>query len=137
VEPFASKPLRYFATQSAGVERLVIAAGLQLERLSQCERYQLATCLSTYLWYLTTLEEEEKTEETLMGVYDSFIDIVATGNVVLCLSILNSEAADTIAFILPAIAHYATKSSMETLGLEGQASYQGELVLSKLLPDRL
>lgn len=136
MEPFAVKPLRYFAEQSIGVERLAISAGYHLERLSQCERYQLATCLGTYLWYLTALAEEEKTEETLMGVYDSFVDIVASGNVVLCLSVLNSEAADTIASILPAVAHYASKSSMETLGLAGQASYRGELVLSKLLPDR-
>ena len=136
MEPFAAKPLRYFAEQSIGVERLVIACGNNLERLSQCERYQLMTCLGTYLWYLTALTEEEKTKETLMGVYDSFVDIVATGNVVLCLSILNSEAADTIAYIIPAVAHHASKSSMETLGLAGQASYRGELVLSKLLPDR-
>ena len=135
MEPFAAKPLRHFAEQSAGVKRVAVAAGYNLERLSQCERYQLATCLSTYLWYLTALEDE-KTEETLMGTYDSLIDLVATGNVVLCLSILNDEPADTIAAILPAIAHYATKSSMENLGLAGQASYRGELVLSKLMPDR-
>ena len=85
-----------------------------------------------YLWYLTELTEEEEVEETLMGAYDSMIPLIATGNVLLCLSVLNSETPDTLADLLPAIAQYASNPSMEVEDLEEQESYQDELVLSKL-----
>jgi len=133
--PFTSsaKPIQYFVSiQSAGIDKLAKAVGDRLERLTQCERYQLSTCIAMYLWYLTELTEEEEVEETLMGSYDSMISLIATGNVLLCLSVLNAETPDTLADLLTAIAQYASNPSMEANELEEQESYQDELVLSKL-----
>ena len=131
----SAKVIQHFCSnQSDAIDRLAEAVGNRLEKLTQCERYQLATCLSMYLWYITELTEEEEVEDTLVGFYRNMIPLVATGNVQLCLFLLNGEDPDNLADILPAISEYANNPSMQIEESFGQEELNGDLIVSGLVP---
>jgi hypothetical protein len=130
-----AKPIQYYK-ESPLINKFALAVGDRCERLTQSERYQLATCISQYCWAFCELDDEEDAEN-LTEIYWSTIQAVVTGNVVACLWILRDEKPDTLSAILPAITEYAQNEYVDELEGDEDAHqmHEDELVLSALAPD--
>jgi hypothetical protein len=112
------------------IRKFALAVGDRCERLTQSERYQLATCIATYCWAFTELEEDED-PETLMEVYHSTVSLEVTGNVQACLILLEHEDADNLSAILPAISEYAQNEYVQEEDVDHEM-HEGDLILSSL-----
>ena len=131
----SAKVIQHFCSnQSDAIDKLAAAVGNRLEKLTQCERYQLATCIGMYLWYVTELTEEEDVEDTLVSFYQTMMPLIATGNVQLCLFLLDGEDPDNLADILPAITEYARNHLMQIEESFDQEEFNGDLIVSGLVP---
>jgi hypothetical protein len=126
----SAKPIQYYR-ESTLINKFAAAVGDRCERLTQSERYQLATCMSTYCHAYCELDEDEDLE-TLMEVYWSTVSTEMTGNVIACLWMLDGEEPDAIAAILPAISEYAQNEYVEEE--VDHEMFGGDLVLSALTP---
>ena len=136
----SAKTIQYFC-ETTLINKFARAVGDRLERLTQCERYQLAHCLSAYLWaYMMT--DEDETALNPPEAYDEHVSLCVNGNVRLCLILLKDEEPDNISAILPAIAEYANNESMQEEEEEEELerrTFDGDFVISGLRPmlDRL
>jgi hypothetical protein len=129
----SDKPLLSFVGTTL-LKKFVEAVGDRCERLTQSERYQLATCMSTYCWAYSELDEEEE-PETLQECYESSVSLAITANVQACLIMLKNEDPDNIAAILPAISAYARNEYVDELDSSedgGHCIHEGELILISL-----
>ena len=114
----SAKPIQYFC-ETTLINKFASAVGDRLERLTQSERYQLLTCLSSWCHSYCELVEDEESE-TLLGHYYSSVTLEYSGNVLACLCLLEHEDVDNIAAILPAIAEYARNEEVETEDANGE-----------------
>jgi hypothetical protein len=129
----SDKPLLSFV-ETTLLKKFVEAVGDRCERLTQSERYQLASCISIFCWTFCEMDDDDELEN-LLEVYHSTIPVSATGNVVACLTLLKDEDSDNLSGILPAISAYAKNEYVDELdGAEdgGHCIHEGELILISL-----
>ena len=129
----SAKPIQYYiSAQSNAIDALAAAVGDRLERLTQCERYQLLAVVSLFVWNLAETEDGENITVSLVSCYEVDCPYTVTGNVKICLKLLNGESPDTLSDVLPSIAEYAKNYLMQPSELGDQESHEGEMVLSGL-----
>ena len=130
----SAKPIQYFC-ETTLINKLARAVGDRLERLTQSERYQLLTCLSSWCHAYCELVEDEE-PETLLEHYYSSVTLEYSGNVLACLALLEHEDVDNIAAMLPAIAEYARNEDVEVEDANGEEVEEeihgAEVLLSSL-----
>ena len=128
-----AKPIQYYiSAQSNAIDALAAAVGDRLEKLTQCERYQLLAVVGLFLWNLAETEDGEDVTVSLVSCYEVDCPYTVTGNVKICLKLLNGESPDTLSDALPAIAEYAKNFLVEPSELGDQVIHEGEMILSGL-----
>ena len=90
-------------------KKLVTVYGNRLEKLTQCEKYQLVTAIGLLMWSLAYDIEngDDRESDNLMSSLAVLENVEVTGNVQACLVILKNEDPHNLASILSAISEYA------------------------------
>jgi hypothetical protein len=129
----SAKPIQYYR-ESTLINKFALAVGDRCERLTQSERYQLATVIGLFCHAYCELEEDDEME-TLLEVYNRYIAVPFSGNVCACLFLFKDEDPGALAAILPAITEYAQNEYVEEDTTDdGTQLYDGDLVLTPLVP---
>lgn len=94
-----------FYVDTPGVRKLVESCGRRLGELSQFQKYQLVSLISSYLALMTDEDENEEDWSLINHGQECFPEISNT--VFTVLDILQNDNCRTLAKLLPAIAEYA------------------------------
>ena len=115
----SAKTLTYYI-ETPGICKLARACGDKLQRLTQEELYQLCTAIGLMLWGCVEPSEEvveeddefadlfdTQAEPDLVNSLEELVTPDVTGNVKACLILLQDETAESLSYLLPAVAEYA------------------------------